>query len=1230
MLKNLSGSVLRSVGNGFISLPGAQPFLGISPTTATGFTLVTDSNGNTSYVSSLGYLQFTSGSIYSYVQDQPIQLITTGTGTVIITSTINAVNSGTGALTVAGGVGIGEDLYVGGTIFGNISTSSLTKLTLSANQIITNSTSTTGTLYLMLGNTLSDYSYIATTSSISYNTVNQTVSIGARLTVTNQLNALSIYDSGTRVISRVTAGVGIGGGGVGPTVTLTNTGVLSIIAGTGTHASSTTGNVTIWTDIPTLQSVTNAGNSTTNQVFFLNTSTATSLTTASVIFSGGVAIKQNLIVGQQLTANSVYITSTATYYGINTVTQNALYVAGGIGVGADLTVDNNAIIYGNLTVLGTQTFITSNVIDVGRKVIALSTSAGPAILSIGSGMTVGPVGSPFVSFLFNGVNAWSVMGNIVPSVTRSYNLGSPGYQWNNVYTYNSNVYGQSNVYSLTSSTYPNNGALVVSGGIGVAGPSTYGGTQSIFDATSATSTATGALTVAGGVGIGGDVYAGNIYSNGSVVLTEVSLGQYGVSKLLAGTDTAVSTASGVVTVWNTSNLQTITNRGNSTTNAISITNTTNATNSTTGALIVSGGVGIQKDLFVGGNAIIYGSVTFTGTATNVLTTNTVFTDNILELHKPSTGVEWTVNDGKDIGIRFHYYNTIGTNSFLGRANDTGYLEWYSQGIENPGSTFTGTYGVFKTGEVRLVGTNTAISTTTGALTVQGGAGIGAELYVGGDIYSKGSTVVTAATLGQYGVSHIIAGTDTAISTSTGDVRIWNTSNLQSVTGRGNTTDQSIVITNNTASTGTNSGALIVAGGVGVGGDVYARAIFANNAYISNISFTSLALSGDFLTTSPSLHPVAIENTTATGSTYLVNNSSSSSTAYGGLTIINDINNYVELGLSSSQNAYANYDVGSGFLYISPLIPSFNIGDSSQINFFTQGTGDAQIPTLSLGATGTSTFISRVVVQDNYLDPIPNATLTLQSSSTVGYTALTLQNTDVGGSSWTIDVGGNNQAGQGGAAINEGNFTLVDNVASAYRLVVMKDTGNVLINSSVDDVVNQLQVQGSARVTDNFTANTATFLNLAVTGTSYLVGAVTATTTLDVGSTATFNAGISVATTSTFNQTVVIGSSALDTTVTGINTIDPTSIASFDATLYRSARCVAQVTDQTNGFYQLVEIILLHDDYEQVYKSEYGIINTGPVLGEFTTDLNTGTVNLYFTAYQASQKIVNVVRTSISV
>ena len=117
MPRLLSGSTLRRGGSGeFIDLKGAQPQLPPTPTTSTGYTLVTDSLFRTSYRSSLGNLQFNQGEIYSNLPNQDIKLISTSGGVIRVLGGFTAVSATTGTLIVDGGVAISDNLYTANDI----------------------------------------------------------------------------------------------------------------------------------------------------------------------------------------------------------------------------------------------------------------------------------------------------------------------------------------------------------------------------------------------------------------------------------------------------------------------------------------------------------------------------------------------------------------------------------------------------------------------------------------------------------------------------------------------------------------------------------------------------------------------------------------------------------------------------------------------------------------------------------------------------------------------------------------------------------------------------------------------------------------------------------------------------------------------------------------------------------------------------------------------------------
>jgi hypothetical protein len=113
----LSGSILRSGGSGeFIKLPNAQPQLPPSPSTSTGYTLVTDSKLRTTYRTSLGNMEMTSGTIFSNIPDHNITLAGTGTGVIVVTGGTVSTSTNSGALIVEGGIGISRNIWTGDDI----------------------------------------------------------------------------------------------------------------------------------------------------------------------------------------------------------------------------------------------------------------------------------------------------------------------------------------------------------------------------------------------------------------------------------------------------------------------------------------------------------------------------------------------------------------------------------------------------------------------------------------------------------------------------------------------------------------------------------------------------------------------------------------------------------------------------------------------------------------------------------------------------------------------------------------------------------------------------------------------------------------------------------------------------------------------------------------------------------------------------------------------------------
>jgi hypothetical protein len=137
-------------------------------------------------------------------------------------------------------------------------------------------------------------------------------------------------------------------------------------------------------------------------------------------------------------------------------------------------------------------------------------------------------------------------------------------------------------------------------------------------------------------------------------------------------------------------------------------------------------------------------------------------------------------------------------------------------IVNSGVLFASSLTV----ETLIVTTTTNVNTgagfINGGLQVYGGAWIDKDLFVGGVLYSSGQQVLTTSSF----AGAVVGGVDIDVVTSTGTATAatltWNNiSTLQTVTGRGATTNRVIFFTNTSESTSTNSGGIVISGGVGV-------------------------------------------------------------------------------------------------------------------------------------------------------------------------------------------------------------------------------------------------------------------------------------------------------------------------------------------------------------------------------------------------------------------------------
>jgi len=692
---------------------------------------------------------------------------------IIVKSGSSATSQVTGALQVIGGAGITGSIYAG-NIFSN------------GNQVLVGNG--TGTNYVSSVSAGTDISVTTITGAVVVSDISTLQSVTGRgNTTTNSIsitNATSATSTTTGALT-VVGGLGVGGAIYGGNIysngaqVLTSAGgggyVSSVSAGTDTAVTTSTGAVVVY-GTSTLQSTTNRGATTTNKIQFLNTasSTATAILN-SVDIQGGLWVNKDLTVQGVINAYTATVTqiygNSGQFFG-DLTGSGALYA--GIASGFTPLPGTVLQLTGNIA-----DYIQTNFQNIGDGATASadwvatanngSNYTGFIDMGIANGSwdgsqqgSIGWAAGANDGYLYvagdTGVgNGNLVLGSISTGSQVKISVGVPSTgSWVAVF----NPAG-------TVSTSTTTGAVIIKGGMGISGGIYAGGaitatsitvgsivdlnTLLVQSTTASTSTTTGALIVSGGVGVGKSLYASALYDSGARVLTTATVGSYGVTSITAGTDTAITTSTGNVTIYNTSTLQSVTNRGATTNNAISITNTSSSTSTTTGALTVTGGVGIGGNLNVGGNTSFTGNVTFNGTATYVYSVNSYYTQNYLVLNAPPQGQQMTFDNGKDVGIIGDWYNTAASTAtayFLGWRHGTASLEFFYDGYLDGSGRWQGDYGDFTGRNLISVGNTNSTSTTTGAITTVGGIGAGGNITAGGTVQHSGLIMTSGTNIDQ--------------------------------------------------------------------------------------------------------------------------------------------------------------------------------------------------------------------------------------------------------------------------------------------------------------------------------------------------------------------------------------------------------------------------------------------------------------------------------------------------
>ena len=406
-----------------------------------------------------------------------------------------------------------------------------------------------------------------------------------------------------------------------------------------------------------------------------------------VVFStAGISVIGTVQASGTVTGGNISTTGTATIGGF-TISGNTI-----VSSGSTLTIDPNTsggvdglvVIAGNLQVNGNTTTINSNVVSTNDLTINFANNAINSAAANGGGIEVGPIGSPFITWLYNNTaNVWATAGGIsaTGNITGGNVSGTAG-TFTNV-TGALQTAAQTNITSVGTLT-----ALAVTGNItsGNLSGTSIVGTLTTAAQTNITSVGTlTALAVSGNASSGtaaADTNTTQLATTAFVIgqasaATPTSIGtntvgtslryaradhtHTGVGSAVAGTGIGVSAATGAVTITNTGVTALTTSSGLSTntsaTGAVSITNT-GVTSIVAGTNIsVSGATGAVT-VNVSGTVA---SATTAGTVTTAAQPNitSVGTLSGLTINNATTAITNGATSGSgNIGAAGATFNTI--------------------------------------------------------------------------------------------------------------------------------------------------------------------------------------------------------------------------------------------------------------------------------------------------------------------------------------------------------------------------------------------------------------------------------------------------------------------------------------------------------------------------------------------------------------------------------------------
>ena len=443
---------------------------------------------------------------------------------------------------------------------------------------------------------------------------------------------------------------------------------------------------------------------------------------------------------------------------------------------------------------------------------------------------------------------------------------------------------------------------------------------------------------------------------------------------------------------------------------------------------------IRDSTIIANEKLVDGSISTNKIADDAITASKLASDVTLQA---ITGGGATTDRAISISNASSTSTTTGALTVAGGVGVTGNV--YAAKFIGDGSGLTGvpttlqsvTAGGATTDRAISISNASSTSTTTGALIVTGGVGVTGNVYAG-FFHGDGSNLS--------GIS----------------------STLQAITAGGATTDKAISISNVTTSTSTISGALVVAGGVGVSGNVYASKFIGDGSGLTGVPTTLQAVTAGGTTTD---QVISISNSTA-----------SIDTGSGALIVTGGV------GVSGNVHAGFFHGDGSNLSGVNLQTVLTNGNSSDQMLVITNEEDTVEGLTGALRISGGGLYVKKNIRTDK--DLIVTGNLIVNgTTTTIDSTSLTVKDT-------IVSIGQGNDSGSKDVGLLFGKslsnvaifydisdaklkFGLTESHASSNQITLKSDNLPILISGSV--------TANAASFTDTTLSTSTTTGALTVTG-----------------------------------------------------------------------------------------------------------------------------------------------------